>query len=97
MQTKAAFSESLRKVRKARGLTQEDFSDVSGRTYISQLERGERGPTLEKVDALAKVLRVHPLTLLSLTYLRAGSVRDPEILLRRIRAELEAVLRQGDS
>lgn len=97
MQTKAAFSKSLRKVRKARGLTQEDFSDISSRTYISQLERGQKSPTLEKIDALAKALKIHPLTLLSLTYLHAGGIRDPEMLLRRIRAELEGVLHEGDS
>ena len=97
MQIKTAFSKSLRKIRKARGLTQEDFSDVSSRTYISQLERGQKSPTLDKVDALAKVLKIHPLTLLGLTYLHAGGSRDPELLLRRIRSELEVLLRQNDS
>jgi transcriptional regulator with XRE-family HTH domain len=92
MQTKKAFGKGLRKLRKAKGLTQEDFSDISSRTYISQLERGQKSPTIEKIDAFAKTLKIHPLTLLSLTYVHAGGLRDPEALFRRVRSELEDVL-----
>jgi len=53
------------------------------------MERGQKSPTLEKIDPLVKVLKIHPLTLLSLTYLQAGGIRNPESLIRRIRAELE--------
>jgi len=89
MKTKTAFGKSLKKVRAAKGLAQEEFSVISSRTYISQLERGQKNPTIEKIDALAKVLKIHPLTLLSHTYLQAGGYRDPETLFRRIRAELK--------
>lgn len=63
------LARALRRARNAAGLSQEDFGEVSGRTYISQLERGERQATLAKVDDLASVLRVHPATLVVLAYL----------------------------
>lgn len=66
--TESQFNHALRHVRKARGLTQEDFEHVTSRVYISALERGVKQPTLPKVDALASVLNVHPLTLLALSY-----------------------------
>lgn len=69
MDTKHAFAKALRQTRKAQGLTQEDFSLVSSRTYLSLLERAQKSPTLEKINELAETLDVHPLTLLTLTYL----------------------------
>lgn len=64
------YSHALRLVRKAKGLTQEDFDDISSRVYVSALERGIKQPTLPKVDAFAAHLGVHPLTLLALAYCR---------------------------
>jgi transcriptional regulator with XRE-family HTH domain len=92
MKTKLAFGKSLKNFRQAKGLTQEDFSVVSSRTYASQLERGQQSPTLDKIDALAKVLKIHPLSLLYLTYMRAGGHRDIDVLARRIRADLEEIV-----
>lgn len=48
MDIKQAFALALKTVRKDRGLTQEDFSETSSRTYISTLERGKKSITLEK-------------------------------------------------
>ena len=55
-----------------RGLTQEDFGLVSSRTYLSGLERGLKSPTLGKLEQIASVMQVHPLTLLALTYASAA-------------------------
>ncbi|HEY5311440.1 MAG TPA: helix-turn-helix transcriptional regulator [Pirellulales bacterium] len=54
------FGDNLRKVRKAKGISQEDLADKAGlhRTYISSVERGERNVTLETIDKLAKALGV---------------------------------------
>ncbi|MFP5429285.1 MAG: helix-turn-helix domain-containing protein, partial [Gammaproteobacteria bacterium] len=49
MTSKNSFPAALKMVRKARGLSQEAFSDVSSRTYMSSLERGLKSPTLSKV------------------------------------------------
>jgi len=69
MPSNIAFGASLKRVRMSKGLTQEDFSDTSSRTYISTLERGLKSPTLEKIDAIASTLQIHPLSLLVLAYL----------------------------
>ena len=88
MDTALAFAKSLKELRTSRRVTQEDFSEVSSRTYISMIERGLRCPTLEKVDEFAGVLGVHPLTLLCLTYLHAEGHRNLERLFGKIRADL---------
>lgn len=91
MEIKRAFGKALQTIRRKRGLTQEDFSDISSRTYLSILERGLKSPTIEKVDDLAKTLNVHPLTLLLQAYANVEEVRDIEKLIEIIRVETEAI------
>ena len=67
-QSKSDIAKALRLVRVSKGLTQEDFSLVSSRTYMSSLERGVKSPTLGKLEAIAEKLEVHPLTLLAIAY-----------------------------
>ena len=62
------FAQELRRIRKAKGVSQEAFALASSRTYVSTLERGLKSPTLSKIDELADVLGVHPLTLLMAAY-----------------------------
>ncbi|MNY75277.1 helix-turn-helix protein [compost metagenome] len=76
-------------MRKARGLSQEAFSDVSSRTYLSSLERGLKSPTLSKVSELCEVMDVHPLTLLTLAYGGDDKARDK--LFERVRRELTEI------
>ena len=51
---------NLQKHRRASGLSQEGFAHEAKihRTYISDLERGARNPTIEVVDRLARALGV---------------------------------------
>lgn len=58
----AAFGRVLRSVRERKGFSQESLGNASGngRTYVGQLERGERGATLKTLFSLAKVLDVPP-------------------------------------
>lgn len=86
------FGTSLKTVRKRRGLSQEDFSVLSSRTYVSTLERGQKSPTLSKVEELAEVLGVHPLSLLALAYIRAKSSNDVDIALEGINGEIKSLL-----
>ena len=65
-----SLAKALKTVRKARGLSQEAFSDVSSRTYMSTLERDLKSPTLSKLAELCEVMEIHPLTLLTLAYRR---------------------------
>ena len=50
----------MRRVRLAKGLTQEQLSDVSGfsQQYLSDLERGRRNPTVITLLELAQALGV---------------------------------------
>ncbi|SDH66116.1 Helix-turn-helix [Pseudomonas benzenivorans] len=91
MELNTAFGLALKLIRKQKGFTQEDFSYVSSRTYISSLERGTKGPTIEKLEQLAGVLGVHPSTLLTAAYLQKDSAPDRNELIKRIDAELQGL------
>jgi len=82
------FARALRAVRRARGLAQEEFDQISSRTYISSLERGLKQPTLSKVVSLAEVLDVHPLTLLTLSFCDNLSQKEAGRVLERVSAEV---------
>jgi transcriptional regulator with XRE-family HTH domain len=90
MTAKISLPAALKTVRKARGLSQEAFSDVSSRTYMSSLERGLKSPTLKKVVELCEVMDVHPLTLLTLAYSSNGKGVDK--LFAQVRQELDVIL-----
>ena len=89
MTSKNSFAAALKTVRKARGLSQEAFSDVSSRTYRSSLERGLKSPTLSKVAELCEVMDVHPLTLLTLAF--GGDSKGVSEVIERVQRELAAI------
>ncbi len=91
MSIKIHFGRALRDFRQIRGLSQEDFSDVSGRTYMSCLERGLKSPTVDKLDGLASALGIHPVTLLAHCYRLAEPEVSQAQLLERVRVELALV------
>lgn len=85
-----SLAEALKTVRKARGLSQEAFSRVSSRTYMSTLERDLKSPTISKLAELCEVMEVHPITLLTLAY----GGRDPaeaNRLLELVQQELRKI------
>lgn len=88
MELKQALGLALKELRSRKKLTQEDFSEVSSRTYLSTLERGLKSPTLEKIEELAGVLQVHPLSLLTLCYQHRNQEQSVEALFDQIRSEL---------
>jgi len=57
---KLIFGKHLRKLRTERKLTQEELAEVAGMhfTYIGQIERGIRNPSLVNLHKLAKALKV---------------------------------------
>ncbi|WP_395026129.1 helix-turn-helix domain-containing protein [Comamonas odontotermitis] len=95
MASKHTLPEALKTIRKARGLSQEDFSDVSSRTYMSTLERDLKSPTLNKLAELCEVMEVHPLTLLTLAY-GGKSSKQIDQLLALVRQELEALMQRDN-
>lgn len=67
MDIRKAFGKHLRKLREERKLTQEALADKAGMhfTYIGQIERGLRNPSLINLHKLAKALRINAGELLS--------------------------------
>lgn len=61
------FSSNLRSERLRRRLSQETLAAKAGLSvsYISMLERGQRAPPLDTLEALARALAVSPTSLLS--------------------------------
>lgn len=64
----SAFGKSLRKLRLAAGLTQEElgFRADLHRNYISSIELGEKQPSLETIVKLSSALDIKPGRLLDL-------------------------------
>ena len=91
-----SLAKALKTVRKARGLSQEAFSDVSSRTYMSTLERDLKSPTLNKLTELCEVMEIHPLTLMTLAYAGDGK-KNIEQILMQVRQELEEIRNQAGS
>jgi transcriptional regulator with XRE-family HTH domain len=60
MDMRSLVGDNVRRVREKKGLTQEQFADVSGfsQQYISSLERGRRNPTIITIYELAVALGV---------------------------------------
>ena len=60
MDVRERFAANLRRQRKALGLPQDKFADLVGlhRTYISDIERLRRNPTIMVVDQIARALKI---------------------------------------
>lgn len=56
------FGDAVRRHREVQRLTQEDLADRAGihRTYLSDIERGSRNPSLINIARLAKGLMLTP-------------------------------------
>ena len=95
MAAKNSLAKALKTVRKARGLSQEAFSDVSSRTYLSSLERDLRSPTLNKLAELCEVMEIHPVTLVALAY--GGDAKGVDLLVERVRREIAELKDASDT
>jgi transcriptional regulator with XRE-family HTH domain len=91
MRSNAAFGKALKQLRLVAEVTQEDFGLVSSRTYISTVERGLKSPTLGKIEQLADVLGVHPLTLLTAAYMERLTPKEIERTTALLRSRLLAI------
>lgn len=62
----ALVGRNLRRERRAAGLTQEELAYRTGldRTYLSDIERGIRNPTVLWLQDIASALSIHPAVLL---------------------------------
>jgi transcriptional regulator with XRE-family HTH domain len=66
MDMRRLVAQNVKRIRLEKGLTQEQFSDISGfsQQYVSGLETGRRNPTIVTLYELAKALGVSHLDLL---------------------------------
>lgn len=91
MRSHATLGKALKQLRELTDVTQEDFGLVSSRTYVSTVERGLKSPTLGKIEQLAEVLGVHPLTLLTAAYMDRVTPREIERTTALLRDRLLAL------
>ncbi|GAB7528605.1 hypothetical protein PS3A_10140 [Pseudomonas sp. 3A(2025)] len=66
MDYNVAFGTTFRRLRRLKGMTQEDFGAVVSERYVRMLEKGQYSPTLGTIGDLAQVLGVSPITLIAL-------------------------------
>ncbi|MFD1122444.1 helix-turn-helix domain-containing protein [Methylophilus flavus] len=88
MDINKAFGNALKKSRKEKKKTQEDFGIVSSRTYISSLERGLQSVTIEKLEEIAAVIGVHPMILLYRSYCIKDGFKSGEKIIEILKNEL---------
>ena len=91
MKSTSSFGPSLRFAREALGVSQEEFDLVSSRTYISALERDIKQPTIAKIDSLATVLGIHPMTLITLCYCSRMTRDQAKQVLATIAEQVDAL------
>ncbi len=60
MDIRTRLGANVRRLRAEKAWSQEDFADRAGihRTYVSDIERAARNPTITIVEKLAKALKV---------------------------------------
>ena len=60
------LAKNIRDLRLSKQLSQEELADICGlhRTYISDIERGNRNVSIDNIEKIAKGLDVDPSTLL---------------------------------
>lgn len=73
MDMRKLVAQNVKRVRLDKGLTQEQFSEISGfsQQYISGLETGQRNPTVVTLYELAKALGVSHIELVTPTKSRS--------------------------
>jgi transcriptional regulator with XRE-family HTH domain len=77
MDMRVLVGENVRRTRKLRGLTQEQFAEKSGfsQQYLSSLENGKRNPSVITLYEIAVALDVRPGDLLRPSFKRSEAKR----------------------
>jgi transcriptional regulator with XRE-family HTH domain len=86
VELKQAFGQAFKELRISKGLSQEAVG--ASQSYISDVERGIKSPTIEKLAELAANMGVHPLTILARSYLVAGEAQSVDELMGQLQKEL---------
>jgi transcriptional regulator with XRE-family HTH domain len=66
MTLRRTLARNLKRLRRERGLTQEELADLAGlnRNYVGMIERQENAATVDTLEALAEALQIKPAQLL---------------------------------
>lgn len=91
MDIKQAFGITFAKARKRAKLVQDDFEQVSSRSYISYIERGKVSISLEKLHELSEFVGVHPVSLLFQAYLEHDENNSALDLMSKIMDDLKNI------
>lgn len=80
MRLREVVAQNLRRLRRQRGMSQEELADRAGvyRNYIGMLERAENAPTVDMLEKLAAVLQVNAAALLARSEQADGSAISAE-------------------
>ena len=86
---KRAIGTSIKSYRLKRDISQESLGP--SQPYISNLEAGRGSASLEKIEQMADVLGVHPISIIFAGYLTSNEDADKDQLFERIRTELAEI------
>ncbi|MET0531399.1 MAG: helix-turn-helix transcriptional regulator [Microvirga sp.] len=66
MSLRRIVARNLKRLRKERGLSQEELADLAGlnRNYIGMIERQENAATVDTLEALAEALQIDAIKLI---------------------------------
>lgn len=88
MELRESFGETVRSIRRDKGLPQGAIGANQG--YVSEVENGLKSPTLQKIVEIASNLGVHPLTLLAVAFEKIGP-ETAEKLLADVASEVNSL------
>ncbi|WP_244902344.1 helix-turn-helix domain-containing protein [Pseudomonas gessardii] len=84
-----ALGQALKESRISKGLSQEQVG--ASQSYVSDIERGLKTLSLEKLDEFASGIGVHPITILARCYLIKEESMKQEDVINRLRLELSLI------
>ncbi|MDT4837904.1 hypothetical protein FQZ97_716470 [compost metagenome] len=86
---KRALGAALKSYRLKRNISQENMGP--SQPYISNLEGGRWSASLDKIEQMATVLGVHPVSVILAGYLTTEEDANTDEVLARIRSELREI------
>ncbi|GCA58203.1 helix-turn-helix protein [Pseudomonas sp. SCT] len=89
MELNEALGLAIKNLRISKDMPQEGLGP--SQSYISAIERGKWKPSIEKVEQIAEILGIHPLTLLFVAYQTQTPGLKQEDLLKKIQREITSL------
>ena len=89
LEFKRAIGNSIKSYRLKRDIPQESLGP--SQPYISNLEAGRGNASIDKIEQMADVLGVHPMSIIFAGYLTSNEDANKDQLFERIRIELAEI------